>query len=165
MKQRRHVLVVTGIVTILLLVPALIWSGKRAISAETRDATLKLPEVSTVGAEMKPYVLTPGERAKFASAACESAIPLEYLYDREAKAIVKSEESYPGMTPAEIEKLAAWRARAMKSTANGAPTVMMPERQPLSTIEIVPRRPGIEGLTPAEKAKLEASLIKGAGND
>lgn len=165
MKRRRHAVVVTGIVAAVLLVPALIWSGKRAISAETRDATLKLPEVSTVGAEMIPYVLTPGERAKLALPANARTIPLEHLYDTRPGAGAKNVGPYHGMTPAELEKLAAWRARVRDLTASGVPGAMSPPREPVSTIEIVPRAPGIEGMTPLEKAKLEAYLKRGGKNE
>lgn len=161
MKPRRHAVVVTGIVTAVLLVPALIWSGKLSIGAETRDAHVKLPEVSTVGPEMIPYVLTQAERTKFAVPACESAIPLEHLYDTRPKAVVKSVGPYPGPTPAEVEKLAAWQARVREMAVGGGPMITTPEREPVSTIEMVPRAPGIEGLTPAERAKLDAYLREG----
>jgi hypothetical protein len=166
MKTRRHALVVTGIVTAVLLVPALIWSGMRSIGAETRGTFVKLPEVSTVGPEVIPYVLTPSERAKLALPANAPTIPLEDLYDRGTRAVVKSEGRYPGMTPAELEKLAAWQARVRELAASGRPSVTMPPAsvprgEPISTIEVVPRAPGIEGMTPEERAKAEGYRRKG----
>lgn len=161
MKPRRHALFVTGIIAAALLVPALLWSGKLSIGAETRDTTVKLPEVSTVGPEMIPYVLTPAERAKLALPACESTILLEHLYDTGPKAVTKSTGQYPGMTPAELEKLAAWRARVRELSANGAPTAITPPGEPVSTIEEIRRAPGIEGMTPQERAKVKAYLKEG----
>ena len=158
MKSRRRVVTLTGIVAAMLLVPALIWSGKRATDAATRDADDKLPEISTVGPEMTPYVLTAAEREKLKLPAFSSPIPFDYLHKTEPTAVVGSVGPYPGMTPAELEKLAAWQARSPHGMASGTPTAPLRETKPVSTIEIVPRAPGIEGMTPAERAKLEAYL-------
>jgi hypothetical protein len=144
-----------------ILTPAIIWGGRRAIDTATREAAVKLPEISTIGPEMTPYVLTPAEREKLGLPAFSSSIPLDYLYEAGPKALVSSRGPYPGMTPAELEKLAAWRARVRELGVSGTPRVTTPEGEPVSTIEMVPREPGIEGLTPAEKAKLEAHLREG----
>jgi hypothetical protein len=138
-----------------ILAPVIIWSGKPATETATRDAAMKLPEVSTVGPEITPYELTPLERRKLALPAFSSPIPLDYLYESLPSAVVKSERPRPGMTPAELEKLAAWRARVQAGTTDGTPRMILREKGPISTIEIVPRAPGIEGMTPAERAKLE----------
>ena len=148
-------------IAVVILAPVIIWGGKRATDTATREAAAKRPEVSTIGPEMLPYVLTPAEREKFNLPACESAVPLERLYDRGARATVESEGPYTGMMPAELEKLAAWEARVRELAGSGKPALAAPEKKPMSTIEIVPRAPGIEGLTPAEKAKLEANLREG----
>jgi len=76
--------------------------------------------------------------------------PLERLYDRGARATVESEGPYTGMTPAEIEKLAAWK-RASESSRERQADVGRAGEETMSTIEIVPRAPGIEGLTPRRK--------------
>ena len=156
MKSRRHAVIVTGIVAAVLLVPALIWSGKRAADTATREAAVKLPEMSTVGPEMTPYVLTPLEREKLNLPAFSSPIPFDYRSNAEPKSVVGSQGPYPGMTPAELKKLAAWQARTREETANGVRQTVLRGREPISTIEIVPRTPGIEGMNPAERAKLEA---------
>lgn len=158
MKSRKRAVILTGIVAVVLLVPALIWSGKRATDAATRDADVKLPEISTVGPEMTPYILTPAEREKLKLPAFSSPIPFDDLHKAEPKAVVGSVGPYAGMTPAELDKLAAWRARPQQGMASGTPTAPLRETKPVSTIEIVPRAPGIEGMTPAERAKLEAYL-------
>jgi len=146
------VVVIVGVV----LAPAIIWSGKRAIDTATRESAVKLPEMSTIGQEMTPYVLTPAEREKLKLPAFSSPIPFDHLYEAGPKAVVGSVGPYPGMTPTELEKLAAWKARTREETANGVPQKTLREREPISTIEIVPRAPGIEGMTAAERAKLEA---------
>ena len=71
------------------------------------------------------------------------------------------------MTPAELEKLAAWQAHASGLGAEAARRRRSsPEREPISTIEIVPRAPGIEGMTPAERAKARGVLQRGRrGNE
>ena len=160
MKSRRHAVIVAGVVALVLLVPALIWSGMRATDAATREAEIKLPEVSTVGPEMIPYVLTPAEREKLKLPAFWSPIPLDYVSKPEPKPVVGSQAPYPGMTQAELDKLAAWQARLREQAESGVPQAAQAprERQPVSTIELVPRAPGIEGMTPAERAKLEAYL-------
>jgi hypothetical protein len=161
MRSRVFPLATVAAIAVLILAPAIIWGGRRASDNATREAAVKVPEVSTIGPEMVPYVPTPAEREKLNWPACGSAVPLEHLYDRGARTIVKSEGPYPGMTPAELEKLAAWQARVREFGGTGASTMTRPPREPVSTIEMIPREPGIEGLTPAEKAKLEAYLKEG----
>jgi hypothetical protein len=156
MKSRRHAVIVTGIVAAVLLIPVLIWSGKRATDTATGEAAVKLPEISTVGPEMTPYVLTPAEREKLKLPAFSSPTPVDYPSKPELKAVVGSTGPYPGMTPAELEKLAAWRSRPAQGMASGIPTAPLREPKEISTFEIVPRAPGIEGMTPVERAKLEA---------
>lgn len=145
----------------LTLAPAILWSGRQAIDPGTRTAAVKLPEVSTIGPEMTPYVLTPWEREKLTLPAFSTPIPLDYLSDALPSVVAGSQGPYPGMTRAELEKLAAWRARTWEGTASGTPETVSHERKSISTIEIVPRAPGIEGMTPAERAKLEAYAKEG----
>ena len=161
MKSRRRVVTLTGIVAAVLLVPALIWSGKRATDAATRDADVKLPEISTVGPEMTPYVLTPAEREKLKLPAFSSPIPLKDLYEVRPESATGNHGPYPGMTPAELEKLAAWRARVQAGTVDRVPNTVLPRREAISTFDIVPRAPGIEGMTPLERAKAEAYSKEG----
>jgi hypothetical protein len=158
MNSRRRTVILMGIAALVLLVPALIWSGKRATDTAATEAAVKLPEMSTVGPEMVPYVLTPLEREKLRLPAYSSTMPFDYLHDTRPTAVVGSKGPYPGMTRAELEKLAAWQARSYQEMAIGTPNALVREREPISTIEDVPRAPGIEGMTPAEKAKLEAYL-------
>ena len=69
------------------------------------------------------------------------------------KAKMGSEGPYPGMTPAELDKLAQ-----RKQAPHNTTLVTREKKQPVSTIENIPRVRGIEGLTPQERAKLEAYL-------
>lgn len=158
MRSRRHAFVVTGIVMTVLLVPALIWSGKRSIDGATRETAVKLPEVSTIGAEIKPYVLTPLERGKLALPVYSGLAPFDQADGVEPQATIGNEGPYPGMTSAELDKLAEWRTGSLKASTSGTPTEGLRRGEPVSTIEIVPRAPGVEGLTPQEKAKLEAHI-------
>ena len=161
MKSRKHAVILAGLVAVVLVVPVLLWSGKRATDTAAREAAVKLPEMSTVGPEMTPYVLTPAEREKLKLSAFSSSIPLDYLYEAGPKAVVGSRGPYPGMTPAELEKLAAWQARLQAGTVDGAAKTILPEKEPISTMEIIPRAPGIEGMTPAERAKAETYSREG----
>lgn len=161
MRSRVFQLATVAAIAVLILAPAIIWGGRRASDNATREAAVKVPEVSTIGPEMTPYVLTPAEREKLKLPVFSSPSPFDFPYGAEPKAVGESHGPYPGMTPAELEKLAAWRARVRELGVSGTPRVTTPEREPVSTIEMVPREPGIEGLTPAEKAKLEAHLREG----
>jgi len=144
-----------------VLTPAVIWGGRRTIGTTTMEAVVKLPEISTIGPEMTPYALTPWEREKLTLPAFSSPIPLDYLSEALPSVVVRGQGRYPGMTRAELDKLAAWRARTWEGTASGTPESVSHERNSISTIEMVPRAPGIEGMTPAERAKLEAYAKEG----
>lgn len=161
MKSRIFQLAIGAAIVGMVLAPAVIWSGKQTIGSTTREAAVKLPEVSTIGPEMTPYVLTPAEREKLKLPAFSSSIPLDYLYEAGPKAVAGSRGPYPGMTPAELDKLAAWQARTWDGTVAGMPKTIVRDREPISTIGIVPRAPGIEGMTPVERAKLEAYAKEG----
>jgi hypothetical protein len=117
MKTRKHAFILTGLVAAVLLVPALIWSGRRTVDTATRSAAVKLPEVSTVGPEMTPYVLAPPERDKLRLPAYSPPSSFDFPYATPQPTIVTGEGPYTGMTPAELEKLAALRRGS--STANG----------------------------------------------
>lgn len=144
-----------------VLAPAILWSGRSAIDTAARDTAVKLLEISTVGPETTPYVLTPAEREKLKLPAFSSPTPLDLLYDARPKAVVGNERPYPGMTPAELEKLAAWRARVQAGTVDSAPKTIDFPRKPISMFDIVPRAPGIEGMTPAEKVKAKTYSQEG----
>lgn len=161
MKNRVFQLAIGAVIVGGVLAPAILWSGKPAIGTAPREAAVKLPEISTVGPEMTPYVLTPAEREKLKLPAFSSPIPLDYLYEAGPKAAVGSRGQYPGMTPAELDKLAVWRARVQAGTAESAPKTVLPPGEPISMFDPVPRAPGIEGMTPAERAKAEAYSKEG----
>ena len=154
-------LVIGAAVVGLILVPAVLWSGKRAVDSATREAAVKLPEFSTVSPELTPYVLTPLEWEKLDLPAFSSPIPPEYLRQAEPGVVVGGKGPYPGMTEAELEKVAAWRDRMQEGTDDGTQEASPASKAPISTIENVPRAPGIEGMTPAERAKLEAYAKEG----
>ena len=139
-----------------IVTPAILWSGKQTTDAATREATAKLPEISTVGTEMQPYVLTPAEREKLKLPAFSPPTSSAFPPEAKRSTIVRSEGPYPGMTPAELEKLASWQARGWDETLSSAPSAIHELAKPVPTFDIVPRAPGIEGMTPAERAKLEA---------
>ncbi len=161
MKRRVFRLALGAAIVGAILAPAIIWSGNRATDSAARDATTKLPEVSTVGLKMTPYVLTPLERQKLTLPAFSSPMPLDHLYESLPGVAARSEGPYSGMTQAELDKLAAWRARTSEGKADGAAKKISTEKGPVSTVENVPRAPGIEGMTPEERAKLEAYSQEG----
>ena len=144
-----------------IVTPAILWSGKQTTDAATREATAKLPEISTVGTEMQPYVLTPAEREKLKLPAFWSPSTSDFPHEAKRGVIVRSEGPYPGMTPAELEKLAACQARGWDGTLSSAPKTIHELPGPVPTFGNVPRAPGIEGMTPAERAKLEAYANEG----
>lgn len=146
-KQRSVIAVIVGVV---LLVPAIIWSGMRQ---GNQRVAVKMPDVSTVGPEMKPYILTASEREKLRSPV---TVPTAAM-DLSSFAMVANPEAGTsqgtGMTHAELDKL------AQRRNAPRQKELYMPNKsKPFATIENIPRAPGIEGLTPQERAKLEAHL-------
>lgn len=110
MKTPKRVLVLAGLIAVVLLVPALIWSGKRVIDITAGAGSVKLPEVSTVGPEMMPYALTPLEREKLTSPVYPPPSFLDTLDPNPLPAVVAGDGPYDGMTQAELDKLAAWRS-------------------------------------------------------
>jgi hypothetical protein len=161
MQRNKRRWIVAVLVAAVLLVPAIIWSGMQQDAARPAQPTMpkgisKMPEVVTVGPEMKPYVMTAAEQSKL-SQPISSPLILDDLMRMDAPDApdvpIRNEGPYPGMTPAELEKLARWRESAQPTQP--APTETT---EPVATIEPVPRARGIEGLTPQERAKLEAYL-------
>lgn len=141
-KQRSIIVMIVGAV---LLIPAIIWSGMRQND--------KMPAVSTVGPEMKSYILTASEREKLRLPVTVPSAPMDLSsFAMVANAGVGKDRG-TGMTQTELDKLAQRRHAPHQSQAytpdNG---------NPFATIENIPRAPGIEGLTPQERAKLEAHL-------
>ena len=153
MQGNRQRSIVVTVVAAVLLVPVIIWSGMQQSAAGTHRGVSKTLPVMTVGPEMTPYVMTPLEREKLALPAWSSPVPMDVMSIDVPKATIGSKGPYPGMTPAELDKLARW-----KEPARHTYPVTPEEKEPVSTIEAVPRARGIEGLTPLERAKLEAYL-------
>jgi hypothetical protein len=145
--------IVTSAFVLVLLVPALIWGGKRTIDTVVRDGSVKMPEVSTIGPEMTPYRLTPLEIQKLEQPVVEPSLPGSGVGPLQPETTIGSTGPYTGMTPAELEKLARSR-----TTSGQRPRAMEDTKMPVSTIEATYRSPGVEGLTPEERTKLEAYL-------
>jgi hypothetical protein len=130
MKTPKRVLVLAGLIAVVLLVPALIWSGKQVIDITSGAGSVKLPEVSTVGPEMMPYVLTPLEREKLTSPVYPLPSSLDTPASNVLPAIVTGDGPYEGMTQAELDKLAVWRSgRVGAFGQTPARTVSERERQ------------------------------------
>lgn len=127
MKPRKRAFVLAGLSTALLLAPVLIWSGKRIVDTTIGGTSAKLPEVSTVGPETAPYVLTPLEREKLALPAYSSPSSLDIPDTSPIPAVVAGDGPYEGMTQAELDKLAAWRSGRIKAL-DGTPARTVPER-------------------------------------
>ena len=150
MQHNKQQLIIVAIVIAVLLVPAIIWIG---MGYAGNSSTVKMPAISTIGPEMTPYVMTALEREKLTLPAWNSPIPMDFTNIDAPKAKMGSEGPYPGMTPAELDKLAQ-----RKQAPHNTTLVTREKKQPVSTIENIPRVRGIEGLTPQERAKLEAYL-------
>ena len=143
-----------ALIGVLLLAPVLISGGGHALDAAALSAGVKMPEVSTIGPEMQPYQMTPGEIDKLKLHATTDAAPTDVRRPGVSPSPRALDGAYTGMTPAEIDKLARWReARA----GTDMPMREGPSVAP-AKFESLPRAPGIEGLTPAERAKLETYL-------
>jgi hypothetical protein len=129
---------------------AAIWIG---LGHAGDDGTMKLPAISTIGPEMNPYVLTPLEREKRLLPVTVSPAPIDIAHIGTAAQSDVPAGPYQGMTPAELSKLERWENEPRRPQRSAPETV-----EAFSTIENVPRAPGIEGLTSRERAKLEAYL-------
>ena len=154
MQGHRRRLIVATVIAAVLLVPAIIWSGMQQSDARAPKGVSKIPEVATIGPAMTPYVMTAQEIEKLSLPAWSPPILMDIMRVEEPKSTIGSEGPYPGMTQAELDKLAQWRA-STRSTDQAATTE---QQKPFSTIVNVPRARGIEGLTPQERAKLQAYL-------
>lgn len=162
-----------------VLAPALIWSGQRPQPAN--DATnedrgdFKGPAVFTVGPPATPGEFAAREREKLLSIAeartrdwefwaasqrfqaAASDVPLEAIVRPDAVDLLA--KKHPGLTPAELEKLAAIRNGTLKPRQDRG--VWAPKEEPQAPKYDAPLRPpGFEGLTPEERAKLEASRTR-----
>ena len=128
MRYNKQQLIIVTIVVAVLLVPAIIWIG---LGYAGDSSSVKLPAVSTIGPEMKPYVLTALEKEKRHLPEMTSSVSMDF-----GNAVTETRPDMPRQH----------RQWAPKKT------------EAFSTIEYIPRAPGIEGLTPQERAKLEAYL-------
>lgn len=126
-----------------LLVPSLIYSDGH------HDLQVKLPPAKTAGTAPAEYTLTPHERDKLFTVLPTSLHSASQLPHRDKAPSPTPAVGYTGPTAAELMK------RQRESDYLGL-SRRLGEREPVSTIEIVPRPPGPEGLTEAERAKLEA---------
>jgi hypothetical protein len=181
-----RVAIVVAIVCV-VLAPALIWSGQRPElpkePANVDQDVFKGPLFFTVGPPMTPEELAAREQEKFLSILEGEARARESLEatrrfqtppsDAPPEAIRFPEApdlpatGHPGLTAAELEKLAAIRSGALKPRGN--PGVWGPKPEMKLPTYDAPLRPlGFDGLTPEEKAKLEASRVrdgKAAGDE
>lgn len=131
-----------------LLIPALIQGTRPDKDASRRNPFVKLPDAVTVGPESGPYALTRSEREKLAL-----VIPDEWTPEPRAlqdKATFHAGGEYTGLTDIEMQKHLRGPAQIRFT---GRPDA---EQDPVSTIEIIHRAAGREGLTKMEKEKLDA---------
>lgn len=152
-----------------VLAPALIWSGQRpqpANEAPGEDlGVFKEPPFFTVGPPMTPEELAAREMEKHLSLLEGQAWFGEYgaaigqpgsgPSDVRPETVSPNATDHSGLTPAELEKLAAIRSGALQPRVDrgtwGPKPVLQAEKLD------APLRPlGAEGLTPEEKTKLEA---------
>ena len=150
MRHNKQRMFIAAIVVAVIVVPAIVWIGM----GYARDPnSVKLPAVSTIGPEMKPYVLTALEKEKRLLPVTTRSVPMGF-----ASAVTETRPDAPrdpaaGMTQAERDKLEQWKNQPRPKQ------VWTPEKaEAKSTIGNVPRPRGIEGLTPQERAKLENFL-------
>jgi hypothetical protein len=130
-----------------LVIPALIHGTKRGGDATHNNPHVKLPPMLTIGPEADPYELSQREREKLQLVTQDYGIPPRPKYENMATITPTGE--YTGMTDAELEKL----QQVHRVKTNPVP---LPGKESITTIKLIPRPPGIEGMTEAEKAKLEA---------
>jgi hypothetical protein len=179
--QRRLFRIAAGAaIACIVLAPALIWSGQR--SQPTKDVTgedlifSKEPPVFTVGPPMTAAALAEREAEKRLSLPDAEARAREFFIgsgspahrpplvpaDRTSSGIVGG----PSLTRAELQKLVAIRRGASEPREDRS---TWPNKREHKAEKIhIPLRPlGAEGLTPGERAKLEASraLQDGARRD
>jgi hypothetical protein len=169
--QRRlfRIAVGTAIVCV-VLAPALIWSGQwsqptNSVAGEDFVFS-KQPPVFTVGPPMTAEALAVREMEKRLSLPDAEARTGEYILgngspghrlshmpsDRTSRGSV----GVPSPTPAELRKLDAIRRGAFQPREDRNTWPPKPDVTP-EQIDVPLRPPGAEGLTPEERAKLEAS--------
>lgn len=146
------------IVVNVLLVPVLIWSGR---------GITKQSDIVTIGTEPKPQQMTMAEKKEFSQRlTVESGIRFEEPTTPPVVRVADAGE-YAGMVQAELDKVARWRqihgtsGNASNSTPahpQGVQRTLKIDLKSISTVETIPRTPGIEGMTLEERAKLDAYL-------
>jgi len=146
-----------------VLAPALIWSGQRPQTGSDERGVFKEPPVFTVGPPMTPKELAAREQEKILSIAQGQWWSGEYVSPPERRFLdVPGTASLPkaehtGLTSAEIQKLAAFQNRPPESIEY-KPGPLDPKKEDrVLRFDAPLRPPGEEGLTPNERAKLEAS--------
>jgi hypothetical protein len=146
-----------------ILAPALIWSGQRMQSTPPEENVFKEPPVFTVGPPMTPKELAAREQEKLPSIAQgqwwseEYAPRADHRFPPVNESTPLPNKEYTGLTPAELQKLAAFENRPPEFIEY-KPGPMDPKKEDrVLRIDAPLRPPGEEGLTPQERAKLEAS--------
>ena len=155
MMSNRLRVVIAAMTVVLLLTPALIWSDKHTSRTVINNVSLKLPPASTIGPEQQSYSPTQLEQEKRLRHESFSS-PSHHTRGMPRLDVTPKNAAYPGMTSAELEKL----TRMRETPSNTQTPSSRQASDPTSTIEDVPRAPGIEGLTARERAKLEDHLRK-----
>jgi hypothetical protein len=150
MMSNRLRMIIATMTVVLLLTPALIWSDRHASRSAVGNNSIKLPPASTIGSGQYSYTPTPLEIEK------RHQIESFAWPSRDTRGLPRlntppANAAYPGMTPAEIEKLARMRETGTQSIR----TIMGDTTGPVTRTDNIPRAPGVEGLTPRERAKLE----------
>jgi hypothetical protein len=152
-----------GAIACAILAPALLLSGQRPLSALQGQDIYKGPPVFTIGPPMTPAELAAREQEKLLSIAQGEWWSGEYVSSPERRYLdVPGTASLPkaehtGLTSAEIQKLIAFQNRPPESI-DYKPGPLDPKKQYPVLRNDAPLRPlGEEGLTPQERAKLEAS--------
>lgn len=162
-----------------VLAPALIWSGQRPQPtnepANVDQDVFKGPPVFTVGPPMTPEELAAREQEKLLwildaqNRARENLTAAGRFHTLAAqdpsenvvfpKAGDFSSTEHPSLTPAELEKLAAIRNGSLQPRQDRG--MWAPKEEPRPLKYDAPLRPlGFEGLTPEERAKLDASRAR-----
>jgi len=163
MRKRLFRFALAAAIACVVLAPALIWSGQRPQSAPQIQDVYKGPPVFTVGPPMTPKELAAREQEKLLSIARGEWWSEEYATRTERRippvtdSASLSATAYKGLTPAELEKLAAFQNRPPEFI-EFTPGPLDPKKEDRVLRFDAPLRPlGEEGLTPKERAKLEAS--------
>jgi hypothetical protein len=147
LRSRFGRIVLSGIM-VCLLVPVIIHSTQSNRGTFRDDPFIKLPEAVTIGPESSPYVLAQNEREKLFLRIEESLLSEPLVL--EDKATIAPPGEYAGLTDVDLQKLqgAPMQVQSIREPAR--------DKEPVSTIETVPRTSGFEGLTEPEKAKWKA---------